>query len=82
MILVTTIDGVLRVHAEIPIPNAPRGQWEAARVGKLLRLINYTVEAAEMVDAEYWSQTCPECLYEKRTGSPVPEGITHLCDPA
>lgn len=50
MIVITAIDGVLRVRAEIQIPNAPHGQWSPARIGKLVQAIADTVRAAELVD--------------------------------
>lgn len=51
MIAVTTVDGKLRVVAELQIPTATSGQWTEARIAKLIETIKQTVDAAEMVDA-------------------------------
>lgn len=51
VIAVTTIDGVLRIRAEVSIPNAPAGQWTAGRVGELVELIEAVILGAETEDA-------------------------------
>lgn len=58
MIAVSTVgDGKLRValEVEIPIPSSPCSQWSPGRMrllaDNILKIINDTVEAAEIVDA-------------------------------
>lgn len=51
MIAISTINGVLRIQAEIPVPNAKALPWDHSRMAKLMELIEQYVEAAEMVDA-------------------------------
>jgi hypothetical protein len=52
MIAITTIDGVLRIHAEVKIPSAECGQWSPSRIGRLAELITKMVAAGEFVDSE------------------------------
>lgn len=50
MIVITTEGRHLRIQADVAIPNAEAGQWDAPRIARLMELIEQYVEAAEMVD--------------------------------
>lgn len=55
MIAITTGDATLRIQAEIRIPHAEAGQWSVERIAKLMKTIEDTVDAAEMVDQAWFS---------------------------
>lgn len=50
MIAITTINGRLHVFADVPIPNAPAGQWDAMRIKALARDIEAHIDGNELAD--------------------------------
>ena len=50
-IVIITEGGRLRIAADVPIPNAPGGQWCPMRIKALLRDIETHIEANENADS-------------------------------
>lgn len=50
MIAITTINGRLHIFADVPIPNAPAGQWDAMRIKALARDIEAHINGNELAD--------------------------------